>query len=68
MAVQALTKELDPIAVGVKQAVRVVVAKVGDDVLSDTRVKDTMKKVVKKVMKDAVKDAVRDARLAKTEA
>jgi phosphatidylserine/phosphatidylglycerophosphate/cardiolipin synthase-like enzyme len=60
-AVQILTKELDPLAVSVKKAVRIAVAKVGDDVLSDKDVKDTMKKVVKKAVKDAVKDAVKEA-------
>jgi cardiolipin synthase len=60
-AVQILTKELDPLAVSVKKAVRVAVAKVGDAVLSDKDVKDTMKKVVKKAVKDAVKEAVKDA-------
>jgi cardiolipin synthase A/B len=60
-AVQLLTKELDPLAVSVKKAVRVAVAKVGDAVLGDKDVKDTMKKVVKKAVKDAVKEAVKDA-------
>ncbi len=60
-AVQILTKELDPLAVSVKKAVRVAVAKVGDAVLGDKDVKDTMKKVVKKAVKDAVKEAVKDA-------
>jgi phosphatidylserine/phosphatidylglycerophosphate/cardiolipin synthase-like enzyme len=67
-AVQILTKELNPLAVSVKKAVRVAVAKVGEDVLSDQDVKDTMKKVVKKAVKDAVKEAVRDAHVAKAEA
>lgn len=60
-AVQALAKELDPLAVSVKKAVRKAVAKAGDDVLHDKGVKDTMKKVVKKAVKDAVKEAVQDA-------
>jgi cardiolipin synthase len=64
-AVQILTKELDPLAVSVKKAVRIAVAKVGDDVLSDQDVKDTMKRVVKKAVKDAVKEAVHDAQVAK---
>jgi histidinol dehydrogenase len=71
-AVQILTKELDPLANSVKKAVRIAVAKVGDDVLGDKDVKDTMKKVVKKAVKDAVKDAVKeavqDAQDAKSEA
>jgi len=66
-AVQILTKELDPLAVSVKKAVRVAVAKVGQDVLSDKDVKDTMKKVVKKAVKDAVREAVHDAHVAKAE-
>jgi cardiolipin synthase A/B len=60
-AVQVFKKELDPLAVSVKKAVRVAVAKAGEDVLSDRGVKDTMKKVVKKAVKDAVKEAVHDA-------
>ncbi len=60
-AVQILTKELDPLVVSVKKAVRIAVAKIGDDVLSDSDVKDTMKDVVKRAVKDAVKEAVHDA-------
>jgi hypothetical protein len=47
-AVQVLTKELDPLAVSVKKAVRKAVAKAGEDVLHDPDVKDTMKKVVRR--------------------
>ena len=54
-AVQVLTKELDPLAVSVKRAVRKAVATAGDEVLHDPGVKDTMKKVVKKAVKEAVK-------------
>ena len=64
-AVQVLTKQLDPLAVSVKQAVRKAVAKAGDDVLHDKGVKDTMKKVVKKAVKEAVKEAVQDAQDAR---
>jgi phosphatidylserine/phosphatidylglycerophosphate/cardiolipin synthase-like enzyme len=60
-AVQVLTEGLDPLAVSVKKAVRIAVAKAGDDVLHDKGVKDTMKKVVKKAVKEAVKEAVQDA-------
>jgi cardiolipin synthase A/B len=60
-AVQVLTKELDPLAVSVKKAVRKAVATAGEDVLYDKDVKDTMKKVVKKAVKNAVKEAVQDA-------
>jgi hypothetical protein len=67
-AVQILTKGLDPLAVSVKKAVRVAVAKVGEDVLSDKEVKDAMKRVVKKAVKDAVKEAVHDAQAAKAPA
>jgi cardiolipin synthase len=67
-AVQILTKELNPLAVSVKKAVRVAVARVGEDVLSDKEVKDTMKKVVKKAVKDAVKEAVHDAHVANSKA
>ncbi|MDD5541692.1 MAG: phospholipase D-like domain-containing protein [Acidobacteriia bacterium] len=64
-AVQALTKELDPLAVSVKKAVRKAVAKAGEDVLHDKGVKDSMKKVVKKAVKEAVKEAVQDAQEVK---
>ena len=60
-AVQVFTKELDPLTVSVKKAVRRAVAKAGEDVLHDKGVKDTMKKVVKKAVKEAVKEAVQDA-------
>jgi phosphatidylserine/phosphatidylglycerophosphate/cardiolipin synthase-like enzyme len=61
-AVQVFTKELDPLTVNVKKAVRKAVAKAGDDVLHDKDVKNTMKKVVKKAVKEAVKEAVQDAK------
>lgn len=57
-----LTKELNPLAVTVKRAVKLAVAKAGDDLLHDNGVKDTMKKVVKQAVKEAVKEAVQDAR------
>jgi phosphatidylserine/phosphatidylglycerophosphate/cardiolipin synthase-like enzyme len=60
-AVQVFTKELDPLAISVKKAVRSAVAKAGDDLLHDKGVKETMKKVVKKAVKEAVKEAVQDA-------
>lgn len=60
-AVQVFTKELDPLSISVKKAVRNAVAKAGEDVLHDEDVKDTMKKVVKKAVKEAVKEAVQDA-------
>ena len=63
-AVQVFTKELDPLSVSVKQAVRKAVAKAGDDVLHDKDVKATMKKVVKKAVKEAVKEAIHDAQVA----
>jgi cardiolipin synthase len=63
-AVDVFTKELDPLAVSVKKAVRNAVTKAGEDVLHDKDVKDTMKKVVKKAVKEAVKEAVQDARNA----
>ena len=66
-AVRILKKGLDPLAVSVKKAVRVAVAKVGDDVLGDKAVKETMKKIVKKAVKDAVREAVHDAQVAKIE-
>ena len=60
-AVEVFTKELEPLASTVKEAVRHAVEKAGDDVLNDKDVKDTMKKVVKDAVKEAVKDAVHAA-------
>jgi phosphatidylserine/phosphatidylglycerophosphate/cardiolipin synthase-like enzyme len=59
--VQALAKKLDPLAATVKRAVKIAVAKAGDDMLHDNGVKDTMKRVVKQAVKEAVKEAVQDA-------
>src|SRR5688572_26170873 len=56
-AVQVLTRELDPLASSVKQAVRRAVKKAGEDVLHDKGVKATMKEVVKRAVKEAVKEA-----------
>jgi phosphatidylserine/phosphatidylglycerophosphate/cardiolipin synthase-like enzyme len=61
---QALAKEMDPLAATVKKAVRIAVAKAGDDVFHDNEVKDTMKRVVKQAVKEAVKEAVHDAQNA----
>jgi hypothetical protein len=63
-AVQVFTKELNPLAISVKQAVRKAVAKAGEDVLRDVDIKETMKKVVKSAVKEAVKEAVKDAKAA----
>jgi cardiolipin synthase A/B len=60
-AVQIITKGLDPLTVSVKKAVRIAVAKAGEDVLHDKDSKDTMKKAVKQAVKEAVKEAVHDA-------
>jgi cardiolipin synthase len=60
-AVRILTKELDPLAVSVKKAVRKAVAKSGEDMLHDKDIKHTMKQVVKKAVKEAVREAVQDA-------
>jgi cardiolipin synthase len=60
-SIQLLVKEFDPLAVSVKKAVRIAVAKAGKEVLSDDGVKDTMKRVVKQAVKEAVKEAVQDA-------
>jgi len=65
-AVQVLTKELDPLAISVKKAVRKAVAMAGEDVLHDKDVKNTMKKVVKKAVKEAVKEAGQEAQDAKS--
>lgn len=59
--VQSLAKKLDPLAATVKRAVKIAVAKTGDDMLHDNGVKDTMKRVVKQAVKEAVKEAVQDA-------
>jgi phosphatidylserine/phosphatidylglycerophosphate/cardiolipin synthase-like enzyme len=67
-AVRTLSKELDPLAVSVRKAVKRAVANVGEEVLTDQIVKQTMKKVVKKAVKDAVREAVRDAERVKTDA
>jgi phosphatidylserine/phosphatidylglycerophosphate/cardiolipin synthase-like enzyme len=63
-AVDVFTKELQPLATTVKNAVRQAVIKAGDDVLHDKDVKVTMKQVVKEAVKEAVKDAVHEARKA----
>ena len=63
-AVEVFTKELLPLTVAVKKAVRQAVTKAGEDVLNDKDVKDTMKKVVKQAIKEAVKDAVHEAQEA----
>jgi uncharacterized membrane-anchored protein YjiN (DUF445 family) len=47
-AVQVLTKDLDPQAGRVRQALRKAVARAGEDVLQDRNVKDTMQKVTKR--------------------
>jgi phosphatidylserine/phosphatidylglycerophosphate/cardiolipin synthase-like enzyme len=61
---QALAKEMDPLAATVKRAVRIAVARAGEDMLHDNGVKDTMKQVVKQAVKEAVKEAVQDAQEA----
>ena len=66
-AVKVFTKELQPLAITVKKAVRQAVVKAGEDVLHDKDVKDTMKKVVKQAVKEAVKDAVHEAQAAMAE-
>ena len=63
-AVEVFTKELQPLATTVKEAVRQAVVKAGEDVLHDKDVKDTMKQVVKQAVKEAVKDAVHEAQEA----
>jgi phosphatidylserine/phosphatidylglycerophosphate/cardiolipin synthase-like enzyme len=63
-AVEIFTKELQPLAETVKDAVRQAVIKAGDDVLNDKDATVTMKQVVKDAVKEAVKDAVHEAREA----
>jgi len=57
-AIQVLVKELNPIAVTVKNALEQVVVQTGKEVLEEGKVKETVKKVVKKVVKQAVEEAV----------
>ncbi len=66
-AVKVFTKELQPLAITVKKAVRQAVVKAGEDVLHDKDVKATMKTVVKQAVKEAVKDAVHEAQEAISE-
>jgi L-aminopeptidase/D-esterase-like protein len=56
---------MDPLAATVKKAVRIAVAKAGDEMLHDDGVTDSMKRVVKQAVKEAVKEAVQDAQDAK---
>ncbi len=63
-AVEVFTKELEPLAATVKDAVKQAVLKAGDDLLHDKDAKVTMKQVVKEAVKEAVKDAVQEAREA----
>jgi cardiolipin synthase A/B len=58
--VDALTKELDPLAARVRNAVREAVSKAGDDGLANDVVKDTMKRVVKEAVKEGVKEAFQE--------
>jgi hypothetical protein len=58
---QALAKQMDPLAATVKKAVRIAVAKAGDEMLHDDGVTDSMKRVVKQAVKEAIKEAVHDA-------
>jgi hypothetical protein len=53
---EVLMKELHPVAVTLKRAVKRVVAKAGDEAIQDENVKRTVKKIVKKAVKQAVKD------------
>jgi phosphatidylserine/phosphatidylglycerophosphate/cardiolipin synthase-like enzyme len=55
-ATKVLAKELHPLEATVKKAVKRVVAKAGEDILGDKRVKTTVKKMVKKAIKQAVKE------------
>ena len=61
-AVKVLTKDLSPIVNDMKKAVKLAVAKAGEDVLNDKGVKETMKRVVKKAVKDAVREAVQESK------
>lgn len=59
---KVLNEELQPVAAQVKRTVKRVVAKAGDEVLQDEKVKDTVKKVVKRAVKDAVKEVSEEAK------
>lgn len=61
-AVRVLTKELDPLAASVKNAVKKAVAESGENILHDKDIEHTMKQLVKKAAKKAVKDAVQSAK------
>ena len=58
---EVLLKELHPVALTVKRAVKKVVAKAGDEAIRDEDVKRTVKKILKKAVKQAVKDVTQGA-------
>jgi cardiolipin synthase len=59
-AAKVLVKELHPVTITVKKAVRKAVARGGEEVLQDKAVKNTVKKVVKKAVKEAVEEVVQN--------
>lgn len=58
--VEALAKEMPPLATAVRQAVKKAVANTDGEVLTDAEVKATVKKAVKKAVKEAMKEAVQE--------
>jgi cardiolipin synthase len=55
-AARVLAAELPPLEAQVKSAVKKVVARTGEEVFADKKVKQTVKKVVKKAFKQAMKE------------
>jgi phosphatidylserine/phosphatidylglycerophosphate/cardiolipin synthase-like enzyme len=60
-AVESLEKDLDPLAATVKKRVRRAVAKAGEEVLNNKKIKNTVKKVIKKAVKEAVREAAQES-------
>ena len=60
MDVEALAKEMPPLATAVRQAVMKAVANTDGEGLADEEVKATVKKAVKKAVKEAMKEAVQE--------
>jgi phosphatidylserine/phosphatidylglycerophosphate/cardiolipin synthase-like enzyme len=60
MEVEALAKEMPPLATAVRQAVKKAVANTDGEGLADDEVKATVKKAVKKAVKEAMKEMVQE--------
>ena len=61
-AAKLLAEELPPLQAKVRNAVKKVVARTGEQAFADKKVKQTVKKVVKKAFKDVMKEV--DAKVA----